>query len=137
MHVDWCEGDPSSECKSSFLFALTAATSDGETLSDIVVIRSSAKAPESWMDGTNSLQDGLSNIGRRYLAHYPAWTSFNGAAVLHSYHDATRYLLSPAVYDSFLAASQSHRIKQHRAFIFTQATVNDIEAANQSSVRMT
>jgi len=66
---------------------LTAAAREGEPPSVIVVSRSSAKAPEGWKDGTNSLQDGLPNIGKKYLAHYAAWTTFNGAAVLHSWCD--------------------------------------------------
>jgi len=67
----------------TYRFALTAAAREGEPPSVIVVNRSSAKAPEIWKDTTNSLQDGLPNIGKRYLAHHSAWTTFDGAPVLH------------------------------------------------------
>ncbi|KAI5374659.1 hypothetical protein J4E82_006527 [Alternaria postmessia] len=139
MHESRCKGDGSSpERRTSYRFALTSAAREGEPPSVIVVNRSSAKAPGSWKDGTDSLQDGLPNIGKKYLAHYAAWTTFDGAAVIHSCYDvATRYLPSPAVDDSFTASSQSYRIKQHRAFVFTQAIVNDIEAANQAGIRPT
>jgi hypothetical protein len=139
MHESRCKGDGSSpERRTSYRFALTSAAKEGEPPSVIVVNRSSAKAPGSWKDGTDSLQDGLPNIGKKYLAHYAAWTTFDGAAVIHSCYDvATRYLPSPAVDDSFTASSQSYRIKQHRAFVFTQAIVNDIEAANQAGIRPT
>jgi len=83
MHEHRCEGDRSSpERRTSYRFALTAAAREPPSV--IVVNRSSPKAPESWKDGTNSLQDCLPNIGKRYLAHYAAWTTFDGAAVFHS-----------------------------------------------------
>jgi hypothetical protein len=87
----------------------------------------------------DTIQDGLPNVGRRYLAQYAAWKGYTGnSAVLHSCYDvATRYLPSPAFDDSFLATSQSHKIKQHRAFVFTQAIISDIEAANQFGIQPT
>ena len=86
MHEHRCKGNWSSpERKTSYRFPLTATAREPPSV--IVVNRSSAKAPESWKNGTNSLQDGLPNIGKRYPAHYAAWMTFNGAAVLHSWCD--------------------------------------------------
>jgi len=85
-HEHLCKEERSfPERKTSYRFALTAAAR--EAPSAIVVNRSSATAPESWKDGTNSLEDGLPNIGKRYLAHCAAWTAFSGAAMLYSWCD--------------------------------------------------
>ncbi|CAN9157306.1 unnamed protein product [Alternaria alternata] len=137
MHLERCQGVPPRQRVSSFRFALTTSAVDGAPPSVIIVNRSSAKVPESWKDNADTIEEGLPMLGRRYLNHYAAWSRYTGgSAVLHSCYDApTRYIPAPAFDDSFLASSQSHIIKQHRTFKFTQAIVSDIEAANQARIK--
>ncbi|CAN9477428.1 unnamed protein product [Alternaria alternata] len=139
MHLERCQGVPPRQRVSSFRFALTTSAVDGAPPSVIIVNRSSAKAPESWKDNADTIEEGLPMLGRRYLNHYAAWSGYTGgSAVLHSCYDVpTRYIPAPALDDSFLASSQSHMIKQHRTFKFTQAIVSDIEAANQAGIEPT
>jgi hypothetical protein len=56
------------------------------------------------------------------------------APASNSYDCSTRSFPSPAVDDSFLETVDSRRKALYRAFKFTKAICNDIEAANHAGI---
>jgi hypothetical protein len=137
MHEERCKGNLTGERRTSTRYCLTASAEASVPPSVIIVIRSSAERPNIWKAGTDSFEEGLPLLGQKILAHYAAWSSFpGGSAVLHSCYDCpTRYLPASAVDDSFLETTNARRSDRYRAFKFTQAIVNDIEAANQAGIK--
>jgi hypothetical protein len=94
------------------------------------------ESPEGWKAGKDTIQEGLPLLGRQIFAHYAAWSGFAGGPdVIHSCYDcSTRSFPSPAVDDSFLETVDSRRKALYRAFKFTKAICNDIEAANHAGI---
>lgn len=137
-HEERCKKREASLSRTSYRFTLKKAAEASHPPKIIIVNRSSSSPPKEWKAKTQSIYEGLPIIGKSILAHYIAMSSANASgisAVIHSCSNcSTRQLPAPAVNQSIFEENLHQHLSLHRAFKFTAAIVEDIQAANDSGI---